>query len=452
MSVTTVEILAQAKTAPLYLEARVRNYQWDDGQFSAFQKELHWQARVSHIRHLGISTEHHLRKILEGLVSPAPALEYLSLDCGDSAQRLSSSRVFIPNTLFDGATPGLSCLELCSCVIGWKSPLLKGLRHLEINTSSDDARLSLSDWLDVLDEMPRLKTLTLHSASLIAPPGALFPSGIERTITLASLAHLNISASARDCGLALAHLLLPTLTQLCCTARSCSRDRLVSDIQEILPYIVRHAHGPQDTQPLQSVVAYSDGNDAEMFAWTMPDVDIRLPRMGFPDTKLYTHTELSARVAFSFILGHSHHAIPVAVFDVGMAGLPLDSLMMFTSHINDPIPLDKQSWLHHAPRWPLLQRVCLAPFAGHGFTEMLLEYNGGREFLLLPSLTELILVDTTLSVRRTLHLCDALMKRVEQGVPLETLDLRTCFETSRAIELLSEIIVHRGITPPQNPL
>jgi hypothetical protein len=33
------------------------------------------------------------------------------------------------------------------------------------------------------------------------------------------------------------------------------------------------------------------------------------------------------------------------------------------------------------------------------------------------------------------------MKRVEQGVPLETLDLRTCLATSRAVELLSEIVV-----------
>ncbi len=46
-----------------------------------------------------------------------------------------------------------------------------------------------------------------------------------------------------------------------------------------------------------------------------------------------------------------------------------------------------------------------------------------------------------MSARRTLRLCDALMKRVEQGVPLETLDLRTCAGTSRAVRLLSEIVV-----------
>lgn len=33
------------------------------------------------------------------------------------------------------------------------------------------------------------------------------------------------------------------------------------------------------------------------------------------------------------------------------------------------------------------------------------------------------------------------MKRVEQGVPLETLDLKTCYASSRAFGLLSEIVV-----------
>jgi hypothetical protein len=33
------------------------------------------------------------------------------------------------------------------------------------------------------------------------------------------------------------------------------------------------------------------------------------------------------------------------------------------------------------------------------------------------------------------------MKRVEQGVPLEALDLQSCIATNRAVELLSEIVV-----------
>ena len=80
---------------------------------------------------------------------------------------------------------------------------------------------------------------------------------------------------------------------------------------------------------------------------------------------------------------------------------------------------------------------------------MLLEDNGGRERPILPSLTKIVLVESALSARRTLRLCDAFMKRVEQGVPLETLDLRTCFATGHAVELLSEIVVE--VLGPDDP-
>ena len=39
------------------------------------------------------------------------------------------------------------------------------------------------------------------------------------------------------------------------------------------------------------------------------------------------------------------------------------------------------------------------------------------------------------------HLGDMLIKRVEQGVPLEVLDLRTCVAADRAIRSFSEIVV-----------
>ena len=57
---------------------------------------------------------------------------------------------------------------------------------------------------------------------------------------------------------------------------------------------------------------------------------------------------------------------------------------------------------------------------------MLLEDDEGRERPLLPSLTELTLVDTFQDDLCCVPLCDALRKRVEQGVPLEVVDLRMC--------------------------
>ncbi|KAI9453537.1 hypothetical protein BJY52DRAFT_1418220 [Lactarius psammicola] len=437
-SAGAAEILARAKTVPLHLEARVPIGHWDDIRFSAFQKEL--QDCLSRICHLSISAEPiHLHNTLKGLVSPAPTLEYLSLSREVYPNIITIQRVFIPDTLFDGSTPRLSCLELGNCDFNWTSPLFKNLKHLEIRKVSP--RPKLADWLDALDGMPQLKTLSLHWASPHAPPGAAFPFDIERTVTLPNLTHLDISASVANSAFALAHLFLPALTSLCLTARSC---RWGDDIQGIFPYVARHAHVPGDTQPLQSVLICGELTRVDILAWTVPDIDV-----GVHDRITLRRATPSARVAFSVtrktLLTPRNY---MGIFNAAMAALPLDSLVTLT--VQKHTWLDAQSWLRHVPRWPLLQRVRLAPSAARGFREMLLEDNGRSEGPLLPSLTKLVLVNTELNAPRTLHLYDALMKRVEQRVPLETLDLRACHATNRVVELLSEIVVD-VLSPEETP-
>ena len=173
----------------------------------------------------------------------------------------------------------------------------------------------------------------------------------------------------------------------------------------------------------------------EIIAWTLPDVDVESP-----DLTACLDAMRSPRVAFSVMNDDWIDGTDIKVFDAVMGSLPLDDLVTLTAQ-NRTRTLDEQFWLHHVPRWPLLRRVRLSPYASRGFRGMLLEDNVGRESPLLPSLTKLVLVNTALCPRRTLRLCDAFMKRVEQGVPLETLDLRTCLSSSRAIELLSKIVV-----------
>jgi hypothetical protein len=431
-SAGTTEVLNRAKTAPLYLEARFSLGGYD-ARIPMFNKEL--RARISHVCHLGITAQYlHLRQTLEELVSPAPTLESLSLG-GDGAPE---RQVFVPDTLFNGTTPRLSCLELHSCNISWKSPLLKGLRYLEIRYLTPNARPSLSVWFDALDEMPQLKTLTLYSASPTAPTGVRLPSCVERTITLPSLENLDISASARDCGLALAHLVLPALTHLGLSVGH-SRSHLdgsesISDVQDVILHLSQHTHGPQDTQPLRSVFVRNTSTHVNIVAWAFPDIN----------TELLNQTRFldpipTARVAFSVSNLDRSPGIHTGVFDAAMATLPLNSIVAL---ITDKFSwFDEQFWVRYAPGWPLLQRVHLAPPAVHGFMGMLLEDNGERECPLLPLLTTIVLVNAGLTERRTVRLCDTFMMRVEQGVPLETLDLHTCLATNCAVELLSEIVV-----------
>jgi hypothetical protein len=422
------EMLVRAKEAPLHLEANVTGHQQDDARFSAFKEVL--QSRVSYICHLHISADPVLLcTTLERLVSPAPTLEYLSLSMGANYRLRTPSRAPIPDTLFGGTTPRLSCLKLYQCDISWKSPLLKGLRHLEIRSPSERVRPSLADWLGALDEMPRLKELILHSASPIAPP---FPLDVERTVSLSFLTDLDISASAGDCALALSHLILPALTQLCIEAESVLLDG--GDVLKLLPYVTRHSHGPQDTQPLQNVAIRGKREGMEIYAWS----DINGDASDYP---FFLVAIVSApRVAFS-VTCHGRWSIDAhtELLGAAMAAFPLDNLMKLTTEL-DHVRLDEAFWRSHAPRWPLLECIQLAPFAVHGFTQMILQDDGGHENPLLPLLTSLALPRSALTMPRVLHLCDALMKRVEQGVPVEELDLHTCNATRHAIRLLSEIV------------
>ena len=436
-------VLLRSKSLPLYLEGRMSSRRWDDVRFSTFQEDL--QEHFTRIYHLRISAEpHHLRHTLERLVLPAPTLEYLSLYSRGGYENRLDYLIPVPDTLFDGSAPGLSYLALRNCNISWNSPLIKGLKHLEILRPSVNARPELSVWLGTLGQMTQLKTLTLYSASPVAPP---FPFDVERTITLPSLTHLDISGSSEDCALAIAHLNIPAVTSLCLTViydlSNCE------EIQKLLPYVVEHINRTQDG-PLQSALIRCDRVHLNIAVWPMPDIDVEVH-----DTPaLLVGVALPPCVTLAFRsgpedwsgLGSDAHR---EILDWVMAGLPLNDLVTLAAQdIDDISPLARnlqveQFWLLHSPQWPLLKRVRLACPVDSGFIRMLLEDNGGSEPL-LPSLTELVLVDDRLDSYLALPLRDALMKRVEQGVPLELLDLRMCFherDDSAEVQLLREIVV-----------
>ena len=434
-------VLLRSKSLPLYLEGMMSSRRWDDVRLSTFQEEL--QAHLPRIYHLRIYAKpHHLRRTLEGLVLPAPTLEYLSLysRCGYE----NRVDLLIPDTLFDGSAPGLSHLVLRNCNISWNSPFIKGLKHLEIVRPSINARPELSVWLGALDQMPQLETLTLYSASPVAPP---FPFDVERTITLPSLTHIDISGSSEDCALAIAHLNIPAITSLCLTViydlSNCE------EIQKLLPYVVEHINRTQD-RPLQSALIRGDRNHLNIAVWPVPDIDVEVH-----DTPALLGVALPPCVSLAFRTGpedwsgigsDAHREI----LDWVIAGLPLNNLVTLAAQdIADISPLAlnlqvEEFWLLHSQQWPLLQRVRLAIPVDSGFIRMLLEDNGGSENPLLPSLTELVLVNDRLDSYLAPPLCDALMKRVEQRVPLELLDLRMCYhdlDNTAPVQLLSEIVV-----------
>ena len=342
-----IEILLRAKSVPLYLDAKI-SHRWDDDRFNAFRTEF--RARVPYICHLRITANHlNLHETLEGLVSPAPTLESLVVFSHGGFYDGELGFV-LPDILFSGSTPRLSCLKLFCCEISWTSPLLKGLRHLEIHVFLSRAKPTLEAWLDALDELPHLKTLVLRSASPIA---SSFPFDVNRTATLPSISHLEILASPGDCALALAHLDLPALTELHIIPKLSYSHPDSDDVPRILPYIVQHAHGPQDTQPLQSVLIRSNGRRVDILAWSVPNIDVEIQ-----DPPTFLAETLPPRVALSFTyLNGSPLRNPIELLDTAIAALPLDGLV--TLVVQDFV-INEAFYFRHVPRWSLLCHVRLA--------------------------------------------------------------------------------------------
>ena len=96
-----------------------------------------------------------------------------------------------------------------------------------------------------------------------------------------------------------------------------------------------------------------------------------------------------------------------------MAGLPLDGVVTLVVHDLTESEYEhgfptRDLWLHLLPKWPLLRRVQLGPPAARALIEVLLIDNGGREKPLLPSLTELVMVELPSPTLWSLSLRDAL--------------------------------------------
>ncbi|KAI0281233.1 hypothetical protein BGY98DRAFT_959374 [Russula aff. rugulosa BPL654] len=386
------EILARAKMAPLHLEADVSR--WMPAQTKAFEGLL--EAHISHIRHLSISG--YLENPLARLSLSAPILESLSL-----------SHIYlgfpIPDNLFNCTAPNLTSLELEKCDISWKSPLLKGLRNLRILDISTKAS-------------PKLEACPLISEH-------------SRTITLPSLTHFHIDAFAKNCAFALAHLVLPNLTRLHIDVKS--HDKEGEDVRLAIPYVARNVDVLQDIKPIRSILIAGERTCAEVYAWAMPDADVKIC-----DPETLGHMSRSACLLFTAKGDKWRNGVDSAIFDALFTHLSVDSVLTVTTQ--NRTRLSKEFCVRHAPRWPLLEQARLVPTSVGAFLEMLAEDtppDGPR----LPSLTRLIVLHVRLTSLRMYHLGDMLIKRVEQGVPLEVLDLRTCVAADRAIRSFSEIVV-----------
>jgi hypothetical protein len=372
-------MLARAKMAPLHLEAQTA--EWSTEKFEAFKRQI--EAHIHHTRHLSIATSPlHLLETLLVSESPAPSLEQLTIT------NISGPYIplVFPDDLFDGIAPKLVFLCLDNCGISWESPLLKGLRDLKLFSCAGGQLAALNTWLDNLSQMPQLERLSIHGGVLfywLEPGPNDNPIEPGLSVVLSSLTELDISTSAQDCLAIIGHLVLPALTRLCVDAQNdCPTDR---DVLNLIPFVARNAHGPQDTEPLQSLSIEVNKAQAEIVAWTIPRQDtdeVLRSSVALPDG-------IRLRVAFSNLNWDRHPGMEIRLHDAVLTELPLNSIASLT--VKGRTPLDKYIWRSHAPKWHKLERVRLHSAAVPAFQEMLEKAPRGGN--LLRSLKELVLIN-----------------------------------------------------------
>ena len=425
------EILSRSKMAPLKLEANLSHVCWECARFDAFRKQL--VAHTSHTCHLDITANSSdLQTTVDQLVSPAPILESLSLTVENKTHRRYGMprRTIVPPDLFGGSAPRLSHLQLSRCDINWTSPLFKNLQFLELHSLSPDARPSPAEWLDAMDQMMKLEVLIAYFATPMVPlVGTTLPEPAH-VITHQSLTRLHLSATASDCAFALTHLILPKL-------KSVRVDIFAGlssehDVRALIPYISRNAHGPQDVKPLQSMIVSGGDSLTEVILWTESNADIEVRT---PVSLL--SAALFARAIFTISSDNWRIGTHVGILDAILATLPLSSLSSLTAQNSD---FSEALWLDHAPRWPLLENLRLVQdHATMSFIKLLTRVTP-PDGPLLPSLTKLSLINSLLGDDAHHLLLDMLIGRVEQGVPLEALDLGSCAKPPDVVQLLNEIV------------
>ncbi|KAI0281249.1 hypothetical protein BGY98DRAFT_932149 [Russula aff. rugulosa BPL654] len=405
------EVLSRSKMAPLDLEANLSDANWRGDRVDAFGEAL--SSHVSHISRLNLTADFSdLQTIIEQLAPPAPVLEGLSFIVDDKRhlRRMGfPSNAIIPHDLFDGTAPRLSRLQLDHCDISWTSPLFKNLRILELQMLSQAARPSLEEWLDAMEQMSQLETLILARPPQSPPVSSPIPPSPN-----------SISRLPRQIDPCRRHV------------RTFERD----DVRALIPYFSRNAHGPQDAEPLQSILISGEPSLTEIVLWTAAGADMEVTVQN--PVSLISST-LSARAIFT-ASGHmwpERFETDVELLDATLEALPLGSLNTLTAQNSCGIPI--WFWVTHAPRWPKLDHVRLVGTVTKSLTTVL-SRNAPTEGPLLPCLTKLSLFNT-LHIEDASPMLDMLTGRVEQGVPLQALDLRACKMPDRVVKLFGEVVV-----------
>jgi hypothetical protein len=175
-----------------------------------------------------------IHQLLPVLTCSAPLLRVLCLRQDASSRSLLLERqdsVMIPR-IFDSDAPLLEQLTLKHVSVNWTTSIFQGLSVLDIASENPIYTPTMESFLDVLDACPKLQALRLVDAGPELPRGTVeYPEPL-RSVHLAELRRLTLSARCINVAWIAAHLEVPSSTVL---RLSSDMESDAEDLSHLLP-------------------------------------------------------------------------------------------------------------------------------------------------------------------------------------------------------------------------
>ncbi|TFY58312.1 hypothetical protein EVG20_g8201 [Dentipellis fragilis] len=179
---------------------------------------------LPHIRTLELCRPSYiLEEVLPFLNQNAPMMHTLQLGTKNPAKNITI--VVTPDDFLNQHASNLRKLVLEDVLIPWTSPLFNNLEHLEVKlTAHEDEdwfdetasqrEPTLPEFLDALEAMPGLKTLSLFGAAVPFTTALSLLINDTRTVSLPNLGSATLTSQPRDVAVLLDHLELPRTAKL----------------------------------------------------------------------------------------------------------------------------------------------------------------------------------------------------------------------------------------------
>ncbi|TFY76221.1 hypothetical protein EWM64_g7791 [Hericium alpestre] len=325
--------------------------------------------QLHRLRHLSISGfRDDSASVLQLLTSPAPMMEHLTLR-GNS--EIDGIYVLSP-TAFEGHAPMLHRLTLSNVRIPWYSPILSGLTHLHVKLSnstindsppdfdpsidSADITARFNQFFDALRAMPTLETLYLENCLPIKPA-----RGADARIV--SLPHLESLHLLSKSGQMLDILLRLDIPVSCCLSfQYDGRHRLLREdsINDFLPFLVPHARGAAENNPLLAFSVSLENHQAVFKFWQTCQISANGIVVSRPQT--------SPDITIAFL----HWTFCIEPVQLLCAALPVESLRMLVvrggGRTDDMLP---RAWLDAFGRCQAVEHAVISDGGAGGFCRAL---------------------------------------------------------------------------------